>query len=296
MLARLNIVLAGIVLTAAGLFAQTAQMNITTDEGTDTYNVADVISMSFVDGAGVEQIFPLGDTGIDITMVWIPSGSFMMGAQDGEVGANPNERPRHEVSIEQGFWMGKYEVTQEQWEIVMGDWDFYNSHQSDRPAEMMSWNDINNTYLPAINASLVDNPWRLPSEAEWEYAARAGFDETRYWWGDDLSYEQLDNYAWYELNSGHQTHTVGSKDPNPWNLYDVLGNVWEWTADNNHISYTGAPTDGSAWIDSPTGNRITRGGGFGTDEPQWVRIAIRMGDVSPSQTIALGFRLVRSAN
>ncbi|MBD3166356.1 SUMF1/EgtB/PvdO family nonheme iron enzyme [bacterium] len=187
-------------------------------------------------GPGFEQEFSLGNTGETISMVWIPPGSFMMGAQDDEIDADSDEYPRHEVVLTEGFWMGKYEVTQAQWEAVAGYENFYWPGNPDRPAESVSWNDINDDFVRVINfAPPNGNPWRLPTEAEWEYACRAGVDDEWFWWGS--SYDNLGEYAWYDDNSIGHTHDVGQKTPNPWGLYDMHGNVREWCQDRYDSGY-----------------------------------------------------------
>ena len=150
-----------------------------------------------------------------------------------------------------------------------------------------------NDFLPVLNFQTSgSDPWRLPSESEWEYACRAG-TTTRYYWGDDLSETAIGDYAVYYLNYPGGTAEVGSKLPNAWNLYDMSGNVWEWCEDWYHDSYNGAPTDGSAWV-SPSGEyRVLRGGSWYYD-PGSCRSASR-GNNYPSYTYPnLGFRLVRS--
>ena len=191
--------------------------------------------------------------------VFVPGGEFWMGSPDGE--GFDAEHPRHQVRVN-GFWMGKYEVTQAQWQAVMGNnpSDFKGA---DRPVEQVSWNDAQ-AFLQTLNAAWASSQspiqFRLPSEAEWEYAARAG-TQTTYYFGDDSS--QLGDYAWFEGNSGHKTHSVGQKLPNAWGLYDMHGNVWEWCADTWHDNYNGAPTDGSAWGSFGDGEaKLLRGGSW----------------------------------
>jgi formylglycine-generating enzyme required for sulfatase activity len=111
------------------------------------------------------------------------------------------------------------------------------------PVVSVSWDDVQQ-FIKKLNEKEGTNKYRLPSEAEWEYAAHAG-TTTRYSFGDDES--MLVDYAWYDANSGNKTHEVGQKKPNPWGLYDIYGNVWEWVQDKYHDSYNGAPIDGSAW-------------------------------------------------
>ena len=147
--------------------------------------------------------------------------------------------------------MGKYEVTQAQCENIMGENPSHFKGE-DRPVETVSWNDAQ-AFLKKLNANPSHSPlnqggqrgvFRLPSEAEWEYAARAG-TQTAYAFGDDPN--QLGKYAWFDDNSGNETHSLGQKKPNGFGLYDMHGNVWEWVADTWHDNYTGAPNDGSIW-------------------------------------------------
>ncbi|NQU05837.1 MAG: SUMF1/EgtB/PvdO family nonheme iron enzyme [Calditrichaeota bacterium] len=238
---------------------------------------------------GEERDFRLTDD-MDITMVWIPSGEFMMGAQDEEQDAEDDEYPRHRVTLDYGFWMGKYEVTQEQWEAVMGE---NPSHDygvgDDYPVYYVSWDDIQDF------EEELDNAFRLPSESEWEYACRAGHDETRFHWGDDDNYEQLGNYAWYEGNSGEETHPVGQKGANDWGLKDMSGNVWEWCEDWYHDSYDGAPNDGSPWVAGGGQYRVMRGGSWG-NVSSICRSANRNNGNLDYRSNVSGFRLVRDAD
>ncbi|MCB2212882.1 formylglycine-generating enzyme family protein [bacterium] len=181
--------------------------------------------------AQVEQDFPLGNSGETITMVYVEPGSFMMGAQPDDINAQADEHPQHPVTLTRGYWIGKYELTQAQWTAVLGDWPYWFPGEN-HPAEMMSWNDIHDSFLPALNVGLNAPQWRLPTEAEWVYAACAGRDSTRFWWGDDWDWEQLGTYAWYwDNNTPFGTKPVGLKQPNPWGLYDTAGNVWEFVSD-----------------------------------------------------------------
>ncbi len=261
----------------------------TTDGESQTIRLENIEQITFdevpeIPDAGDERDFPLTDD-MDITMVWIPSGNFMMGAQDNEQDAQDDEYPRHRVTLDYGFWMGKYEVTQAQWEDVMGN---NPSHfdGANRPVEQVSWNDIQGF------ESELNDAFRLPSEAEWEYACRAG-TTARYFWGDNAN--QIGNYAWYSGNSNGQSHGVGDKEPNAWNLHDVNGNVWEWCEDVYHDNYNGAPDDGSAWIQGGNGFRVFRGGGWGYPSEN-CRSASRAPDRQGSRSSSLGFRLVRDAD
>ena len=156
----------------------------------------------------------------EIEFVWIEPGTFLMGAAD--LGFT-----EHEVTISRGFYLGKYEITQGQWESVMGSNPSYFGG-SNRPVEQVSWNDVQE-FIGRLNEAAGEEVYRLPTEAEWEYACRAG-TTTRWSFGDDEG--QLGEYAWYTgNNSPYGTKEVGTKRPNPWGLYDMHGNVWEWCQD-----------------------------------------------------------------
>ena len=162
--------------------------------------------------------------GVKLEMVLIPAGEFLMGSPDSDDGAELNEKPQHRVQITKPFYLGKYPVTQEQWQAVMGD---NPSHFKDpkNPVECVSWNDCQQ-FVGKLNKRSSDQTgaFKLPTEAQWEYACRAG-STTRYCFGDDEG--GLGDYAWHLNNSGGRTHPVGEKKPNAWGLYDMHGNVLE---------------------------------------------------------------------
>jgi formylglycine-generating enzyme required for sulfatase activity len=206
--------------------------------------------------------------GVTLDMVRIPSGSFMMGRYPGEQGSYDREDPQHQVNIGYDFYMGKYEVTKAQWQAVMGTTPWsgqsYVLDDPNSPAVYVSWNDAQ-AFVTALN-QLGQGTFRLPSEAEWEYACRAG-TTTRFYWGDDPDYSQIGDYAWYDGNAWDvdekYAHVVGRKLPNAYGLHDMSGNVWEWCEDDWHSNYNGAPSDGGAWVDSPRGSsRVLRGGSW----------------------------------
>ena len=197
---------------------------------------------------------------IDMEFVLIQSGEFDMGSPAIETGSYDDERPVHHVAIPEAFYLGKYEVTQKQWHEVMGDNPSYFKGD-DLPVENVSWDDVQE-FIKKLNKKENTHKYRLPSEAEWEYAARAG-TTTQYSFGDDDS--KLGEYAWYSENSGDKTHPVGKKGANPWGLYDVHGNIWEWVQDEWHDTYNGAPSDGSAWEDGIRAIRVNRGGSWFSD-------------------------------
>ncbi len=194
---------------------------------------------------------------IGMEFVLIPAGEFEMGSPSDEEGRiSKSEGPVHHVNIEKAFHMGKYEVTQKQWRAIMGDNPSYYKGD-DLPVEQITWDDVQE-FIKKLNEKEGTGKYRLPSEAEWEYACRAG-TTTRYSFGDSES--KLCDYAWYFKNSDLKTHPVGQKKPNSWGLYDMHGNVWEWVQDSWHGSYDGAPADGSAW-EGDYVLRVIRGGSW----------------------------------
>jgi formylglycine-generating enzyme required for sulfatase activity len=172
--------------------------------------------------------FLVPQNSVDIEFVWIPPGKFEMGSSEGDEA----ERPVHTVQIRQGFLLGKYQVTQAQWEQVMGD---NPSHfkGAEHPVDSVSWNDAQK-FIQKLNTLEGRNAYRLPSEAEWEYAARAE-STAAYCFGDDV--KQLRDYAWYDENSENKTHPVGQLKPNARGVYDMHGNVWEWVQDWYAVDY-----------------------------------------------------------
>jgi formylglycine-generating enzyme required for sulfatase activity len=235
-----------------------------------------------------------------LVLVKIHSGSFMMGRYSPyEQDSSNDEDPQHQVGIGYEFYMGKYEVTQAQWEAVMGTtpWQgqpYVLDHQ-DSPAVYVSWGDISgaNCFLEKLNA-LGQGTFRLPSEAEWEYCCRAG-TTTRFYWGDDSNYTQIGNYAWYHDNTWkigqRYAHIVGLKLPNAWGLHDMSGNVYEWCADDWHDNYLGASGDGSAWITYSSSARLIRGGGAEFDA-KWCRSAARAARDPNHRYYPRGLRIV----
>jgi formylglycine-generating enzyme required for sulfatase activity len=176
--------------------------------------------------ARAEELASTYTNSIGMKFVLIPAGSFMMGEDKNFEETSDWEMPRHQVTISKLFYLGVYEVTQGQWESVMGN-NPSKFKGNDKPVEMVSWEDVHD-FIRHLNQKEGHSFYRLPTEAEWEYSARAGTTSTNYF-GNDLS--QLGDYAWYEGNSGKTTHPVGQKRPNAWGLYDMLGNVDEWVGD-----------------------------------------------------------------
>lgn len=182
----------------------------------------------------------------EIKMISIPAGSFLMGSLDNEIGLFTDEGPQHQVTLA-GFQMGQTPITQAQWQAVMGSNPSRFEDQADsdqRPVECVSWYDA--MEFCRLLSERTGCLYTLPSEAQWEYACRAG-TVTRYAFGDTITTDQAN----YDCHLG-QTTLVGKFPANAWGLHDMHGNVWEWCLDDWHDSYEGAPTDGSAWIE---GNR-----------------------------------------
>jgi len=221
---------------------------------------------------------------IGMDFVRIPAGLFTMGSSQG----GDNEKLPHDVRIPQPFYLQTTAVTQEHWVKVMGDTaSHFKSCGTDCPVEQVSWRDAKR-FIEKLNQLEKTKAYRLPSEAEWEYACRAG-TMTEYFFGNDASL--LDEYAWYVNNSKRTTRRVATKKANSWGLYDMLGNVWEWVEDDYHGSYKGAPVDGQAWVDYPRGSgRVVRGGGW-DDVAQYCRSAMRSNDFPGYRSAEVGFRL-----
>ncbi|REJ48405.1 MAG: serine/threonine-protein kinase pkn1 [Microcystis flos-aquae DF17] len=206
--------------------------------------------------------------GITLEMVSLPAGEFLMGSPDSDSDAQSREKPQHQVQVN-SFAIGKYPVTQAQYEAVMGTNPSHFSNNPQNPVEMVNWNDAQ-AFCQKLS-QITGKTYRLPTEAEWEYACRAG-TTTRYYFGDDAG--QLGDYAWHKRNSQDKTHPVGQKKPNAWGLHDMIGNVWEWCEDDWHSTYENAPRDGSAWLIKDDRSQILRGGSW-CNNPKYCRSAYR---------------------
>ena len=226
-------------------------------------------------------------------MVPIAPGTFLMGSAKGEGYAS--ERPQHEVRIARPFALGRYAITFDEYDVfakaagrkLPGDAGWGRGR---RPAVNVSWDDA--TAYAQWLSERTGKRYRLPTEAEWEYAARAG---TMTIWSCGSDDGDLDRYAWYAANASGKTHPVGEKAPNPSGLCDVHGNVWEWVQDCWHDSYDGAPTDGSAWGAEAGGDcerRVVRGGSW-FDVPGDLRSALRFRYGTDYRHNFLGFRLAQ---
>ena len=238
-------------------------------------------------------------------LLFIQPGTFRMGSPTNEVGRYDQEGPQTAVTISRGYWMGKYEVTQGEYLALMGSnpsrysTDYGFAEDLSRPVEQVLWNDATNYCAALTQRERVagrigtNSVYRLPTEAEWEYACR-GWTSTRYSYGDDPGHTNLTNYAWYRDNSGGETHPVGQKLPNPWGLHDMHGNVWEWCQDWFELYAGGIAVDPRG---PGTGSyRVLRGGSW-YDFSDWhfarhCRSANRDGIYPDSGFRDIGFRVV----
>ena len=236
--------------------------------------------------------------GVPLNMVWIEPGVFTMGSPLDEPGRNDDEGPQFEVRLTQGFYLSQCEITQHQWTAVTGErpWSHYTDElkeEPDRPAVYISWEDVQE-FIASLNATAGAQVYRLPSEAEWEYAGRAG---TKTPWSFGNVEKELALYAWWTDNislSGRMAaQPVGLKTPNPWGLYDMHGNVWEWVGDWLGAYLEGPQTDPQG---PPEGTaRVFRGGSF-KDAAVLSRSAQRCWNAPDQRFSHVGVRLVRNSD
>ena len=226
-------------------------------------------------------------------MIVLPAGDFVMGSAEG-VGSN-QERPSRNVTVAKPIAVSRFEVTFQEWDAcVTGGGcshrpDDRNWGRGRQPVINVSWHDAKQ--YTAWLAHKTGLPYRLLSEAEWEYAARAG-TTTRFFFGDDEAV--LSDHGWSAYNSKNRTHPVGEKKPNQFGLYDMHGNAAEWVEDPWHDNYHGAPADASTWVDGGDANRrVVRGGSWHT-KPDWLRSAFRWGSIAESRSWLGGFRVARA--
>jgi formylglycine-generating enzyme required for sulfatase activity len=226
----------------------------------------------------------LGEPLKAIEMVLIKGGCYQMGDTFG--GGQPDEKPVHTVCVDD-FYMGKYEITQGQWQSVLGNNPSYFKNCGEKcPVEQVNWNDIQE-FIKQLNAR-TGKRYRLPTEAEWEFAARSGGKREKY--AGTSSLQDLPKFAWYSATSDGSTHPVGQKQPNGLGLYDMTGNVWEWCQD-----WYGETTYGQPPRTNPPGpqsgtRRILRGGAW-INEQAGVRAAARYGLIPVSRGDLYGFRI-----
>lgn len=214
---------------------------------------------------------------IGIKLKWIEPGEFMMGSDK-----NDNEKPVHKVKLTKGFYIGIYEVTQEQYEQVIGK-NPSRFKGADHPVVSVSWN--NAVEFCKKLSEKEGKTYRLPTEAEWEYACRAG-STTEYYWGNRFD----GKYAWYRDNSGGKTNKIGTREPNKWGLYDMSGNVWEWCQDWYKSGY---PTGEQVDPKGPAGSnsRVFRGGSYEEDAISF-RSSSRLDNRPDMRIGCVGFRVV----
>jgi len=223
-------------------------------------------------------------------MVWLEPGRFNMGSPVDEQGRDPDENPRHEVTLSNGFWIGKFEITQNQYRAIKRR-NPSHFQGGDNPVEKVSWNDaiaycerLTKRHQMEIPAGYT---FRLPTEAEWEYACRAG-TTSKFSFGNNDS--ELGDYGWFLDTSNFETHPGGRKNPNPWGLYDMHGNVWEWCMDPYLDSYVDRNPSGRSAEDAFS-ERVFRGGGWSylsedcrSANRDWGKPSLKNSD--------LGFRIV----
>ena len=247
---------------------------------------------------------------IGLEMIAIPSGTFTMGAPKEESNSRDSERPTHEVTV-QSFYMGRHQVTQAQWRVVAGypqidrelnpdPSDFKgvggaSQNENRLPVENVDWDDAQE-FCNRLSAH-IGKAYRLPSEAEWEYACRAG-TTTAFHFGETIAPELANYRGTSTYNDGpkgdyrEKTIDVGSFPANAWGLYDMHGNVYEWCEDDWHSNYENAPTDGSAWVESDRKDtyRLLRGGSW-NNGPVSCRSANRINDTRDGRDNNVGFRV-----
>lgn len=224
-------------------------------------------------------------------MVVIPAGSFVMGTPDAVRSAandssNDKEKPARAIAMK-SFSLGKYEVTQAEWVALMGENPSENEGKN-FPVDHVSW-EMAQSFVEKLSKRTGKN-YRLPSEAEWEYAARAG-TANEFYGSDDTA--SLDAHAWFNGNSGMEVHAVGEKKPNRFGLYDMHGNVWEWTQDCWNPDYKGAPDTQAAWQEGNCESRVNRGGSW-FNVARMLRSAFRARFATTLKSPYFGLRVARS--
>lgn len=229
--------------------------------------------------------------GLPLELIKIPAGTFTMGSPDDEMGRQSDEGPMHERTIASPFYLGRFEITQAQWESVMGDNPSTFSRVENapqHPVERVSWRDAQD-FIAKLNLpgnQVVKGVFKLPSEAEWEYACRAN-SKSRFPWGEDDGFGELVDYAWFNSRAEGKSHPVGTKRPNPWGLFDMHGNVWEWLED----SFTIYPSEDRVGVEIDETKKVIRGGSW-FNEPEALRSANRHRHPLDSRQTNLGFRVL----
>ena len=232
---------------------------------------------------------------VEVGMVYIPGGTFRMGDLSVSGVGNSRELPVHSVTVP-SFRIGKREVTFSQWDACVADGGCSHSPddrgwgRGNRPVIRVSWDDVQE-FIVWLNAR-TDGGYRLPTESEWEYAARAG-SETLYTWGDEIGVNRANCNGCGSRWDNRETAPVGSFPANAWGLHDMHGNVWEWVEDCWNGNYEGAPGDGSAWLSGDCSQRVVRGGAWRYGGPGGLRSSIQSKWLRSVRGVDLGFRLAR---
>jgi formylglycine-generating enzyme required for sulfatase activity len=253
---------------------------------------------STFDSGSQSKTFPAKFTNrYRMEFVLIPAGKFTMGSAAGA----DDEKPAHEVTIAQPFYIGRYEVTQWQWRAVMRTTVEEQSRKSrndgktlvasplagegdDRAIYYVTWQEAH-AFVEQMNTLKDGHTYRLPSEAEWEYVCRAGSTEDRP--------ADVGPLAWYKNNSNNYVQFVGMRRANAFQIYDLIGNVWEWCEDVFHLKYDGAPADGSPWMtNDELSQKVKRGGSFSTGNFDFLRCAGRGTGMADARDVETGFRVV----
>jgi formylglycine-generating enzyme required for sulfatase activity len=230
-------------------------------------------------------------------MVFVPPNTFTMGSPTNDLDHASDEVPQTIVTLTRGFWMGKFEVTQGEYLSIMNTNPSFFPGDLSRPVSSVTWSDATNYCWKLTQRELAagrippGSQYRLPTEAEWECAARAG-TTTRFSYGDDPGYAGATNYMWHLFNANLSVHPVGQKLPNPWGLYDMPGNVWEWCQDWYGALSGGAVTDPTGPpASNPIGNKVARGGAYDYPDSS-CRSASRLLAFQFHTDTDLGFRVV----
>ncbi len=283
-----------------------AEVKLSEDQSIPPHTIQVQLTQTYQHGAGFNDELRIAQESrvaqeywlpLEPEMVHVPPGKFLMGSPEKEPFRSSDESPQHEITIVYAFEISKYEVTFEEYDA------FVRATNSKLPND----NNWGRDKRPVVNVKFDDaqayvqwlsdktgKQYRLPTEAEWEYAARAG-SQTAYWWGNDIGHNNAVCNRCGSQWDVEQTAPAGSFKPNAFGLYDTAGNVWEWTQDCWHENYRNAPSDGSAWLakdDGDCNRRVVRGGSWGYG-PQDLRSASRFGYDSGDASINLGFRIVR---
>ena len=274
--------------------------------------VAAIVFASAIALAGAVEPRPTRECPDCPELVVIPAGAFLMGSPAGEEGRFESEGPLHRVAVA-AFALGKTEVTVEEFLVFLRQTGYQPApcnhllglayppgfvESPRQPAVCLSWDDAQ-AYIGWLNTKVGgphSGPYRLPSEAEWEYAARAGTATAR-WWGASIGGGNANCNGCGSRWDNSQFAPTGSFGPNPFGLYDMLGNVWQWTEDCWNPSYRGAPADGTAWTSGDCGRRVLRGGSW-SNLPKFIRAAARSSGGAPGRDVDYsgdaGFRVARS--